>query len=276
MRIMADTASLLSPAQGADMGVTVVPVGVAVNGRSYRDYEDITSEEFLQLIEQGGVPTSSQPSVGDVMEVYEQSREETVFITVGDGLSGGYQTALGAKYLLEKNDHIHVINSKTLAGPLRYLVQKAQALQEKGCTVAEVKAALRRSIESSLSFVIPADFDFLRRSGRLTPVAAKVGGVLKLLPVLTQTEDKTRIRPVTIKRTWKSAVAAVLQQMRAAGVGAEHLISVCHAGTPDRADAVSRQVREEFPHTATEILTLSPALITHGGPGCIVIQSVLM
>lgn len=275
MRIIADTATLISPAQGAEMGLTIVPVCVAVNGNTYKDYADISSEEYLRLIEAGGVPSSSQPSVGDVLEVYEESREETVFITVGDGLSGGYQTAMGAKNSLEESDHIHVINSKTLAGPLRYLVKKALALRDQGCPLARLKETLQRSIESSWSFVVPADFDFLKRSGRLTPIAAKVGGVLKLLPVLTQTEDKTRIKPVTVKRTWKSAVGVVLQQLQAAGVGAEHLISICHAGTPEHAETVSRQVREAFPGTETEILQLSPALITHGGPGCIVIQSVL-
>ena len=275
MRIIADTATLLSPEQGAAMGMTIIPVCVAINGRTYKDYAEISSEEFLRLIREGGVPSSSQPSVGDILEVYEESREETVFITVGDGLSGGYQTAMGARNCLERNDHIHVINSRTLAGPLRYLAKKAVALRNQGCSLEQLKEALQRSIESARSFVIPADFEFLKRSGRLTPIAAKIGGVLKLLPVLTQTEDGHRIRPVTVKRTWKTAIAAVLQQMKEAGVGAEHLISVCHAGTPDQAEQVEGQVRSLFPHAATEILQLSPALITHGGPGCIVLQSVL-
>ena len=275
MRIITDTATLFSPQEGAEMGMTVIPVCVAINGQTYKDYADIGSEEFIRLIQAGGVPSSSQPSVGDILEVYEQSREETVFITVGDGLSGGYQTAVGAKNCLEKNDHIHVINSKTLAGPLRYLAKKALRLRDQGCSLAQLKEALHRSIESSRSFVVPADFEFLKRSGRLTPIAARIGGALRLLPVLTQTEDKTRIRPVTVKRTWKTAVGAILQQLQSAGVGAEHLISICHAGTPDHARSVLSQVREAFPHTETEILQLSPALITHGGPGCIVIQSVM-
>ena len=275
MRILADTATLISPAQAAQMGLTVVPVCVVINGQTYRDYTDIDSETFLRMIDEGGVPSSSQPSVGDVLDVYGESDEETLFITVGDGLSGGYQTAVGAKNTLEHNGHIHVINSKTLGGPLRYLAQKALALREQDLPLAQIKEALQRSIESSRSFVVPADFAFLQRSGRLQPIAAKLGGALKLLPVLTQTEDKTRIRLMTVKRTWKSAVGAILQQLEQAGVGAEHLISVCHAGIAEQAEAVRRQVREVFPRTETEVLQLSPALITHGGPGCIVIQSIL-
>jgi len=144
-----------------------------------------------------------------------------------------------------------------------------------GGVVTTLDRSLQQGIESSLSFVIPADFEFLKRSGRLTTVAARVGGVLKLLPILTQTEDKKRIRPVTVKRSWRSAVEAVLQQLRAKGVGEDHLISVCHAGVLQRAQEALAQVQAFFPNTQTEILELSPALMTHGGPGCIVIQSVL-
>jgi DegV family protein with EDD domain len=210
-----------------------------------------------------------------VLEVFEDGSEETIFLTVGDGLSGAYQTAMGAKNCLEDGSNIHVINSKTLAGPLRYLAKKAVALKEQGCALQQIIENLQHSIDSSLSFVIPADFEFLKRSGRLTTIAAKVGGVLKLLPILTQTEDKTRIRPITVKRTWKTAVEVIVRQLQAAGVGANHLISICHAGTIERAESVLKQVKEAFFDTETEILELSPALITHGGPGCIVIQAIL-
>ena len=123
--------------------------------------------------------------------------------------------------------------------------------------------------------MIPEDFEFLKRSGRLTAFTAKVGTALKLLPVLTQTKDKTRITPIGIKRSWKAAVEMILQKLQALGVGADHLISVCHAGTPEKAEGILQQVRNRFAAAETELLELSPALMTHGGPGCIVIQAVL-
>jgi fatty acid-binding protein DegV len=57
-------------------------------------------------------------------------------------------------------------------------------------------------------------------------------------------------------------------------VGADHLISICHAGVPQRAEQVLQQVKERFASAETEILELSPGLTTHGGPGCIVIQAI--
>lgn len=276
MRIIADTATLFAPCEGAEQNMTIIPVCVTINDRTYKDYEEISAEAFLQMIEAGGIPTSSQPAVGDMLEVYESADEEMLVLTVGDGLSGAYQTAVGARNCAEKKERIHVVNSKTLAGPLRYLAKKAVALKNCGLDMERIKEELAVSIESSVSFVIPEDFAFLKRSGRLTSITAKVGGALKLLPVLTQTEDKTRIKPIAVKRCWRAAVDVIIQKLQAMGVGRDYLISVCHAGTPEKAEAVLKQIKSAFPASETEILALSPALITHGGPGCIVVQAVKM
>lgn len=274
MKIVADTATLFPPARGSEMGMTIIPVCVCINNKTYKDYEEISSKEFLELIAAGGKPTSSQPALGDLLEVMDSSDEEMLVLTVGDGLSGAYQTALGARNCAENRERIHVVDSRTLAGPLRYLAQKAVALKDKGMTIGEIKAQLLESIDTSLSFVVPADFEFLKRSGRLTPITAKVGGVLKLLPVLTQTEDKKRIKPVTVKRSWHAAFAAILEQMARAGVDPSWHVTVCHAGTPDLAQTALDKVHSALPGCDAEVLELSPALITHGGPGCVVIQAV--
>lgn len=274
MKIIADTATLYSPAEGAQLGLTVIPVGVAIDNNAYRDYEEITSAELLRRIAAGGVPSSSQPSVGDVLDIFEKYEEELLFLTVGDGLSGAYQTAMGARSCAAHSERIHVVDSKTLAGPLRYLAQKALALAEQGMDAAAAEAALAESIESSMSFVIPADFEFLKRSGRLTPLAAKLGGTLRLLPVLTQTEDKKRIMPLGVRRTWRTAAEVIIRRLTARGVDENWRISVCHAGTPERAEEVRAQIGEQFPRVESELLELSPALITHGGPGCVVVQAI--
>ena len=274
MKIIADTATLIPPSEGNAHGLTVIPVCVAIDGQTYQDYTQISSEEFLKKVKLGGIPTSSQPSIGDMLEQIYGSDEEILVLTVGDGLSGGYQTALGARNLVDFPERIHVMDSRTLAGPLRYLAKKAVLLKEQGGNIDAIKEKLQKCIDSSMSFVIPEDFEFLKRSGRLAPFTAKVGSKLKLLPVLTQTKDMKRIVPIGIKRSWNAAVDTILQQMQAKNVGPNHLITISHAGVPQRAEQVLRQVREYFVSSDIEILELSPALTTHGGPGCIVIQAI--
>lgn len=274
MQIIADSASLYSKEDGEKIGAIIIPACAVINGETYRDFEDISNEEFLELIAEGGVPTSSQPAIGDLIDVFEQCEEEILFLPVGDGLSGTYQNAVGAKNSMEKNEHIHILDTKTLAGPQRYLVRKALQLKTEGLDIERIKQELQKCIESSVSFVIPTDFNFLKRSGRLTPLAAKIGSMIKIVPVLTQTEDKRRITPFAIKRSKKKAVEAIISHLKDMGVNKDYIISVSHAGVYENAKEVLGQIKEQFETATMELFHLSPALMTHGGPGCIVIQAV--
>lgn len=273
MRIITDTASLFSPEEGRALGVEVVPACAVIDGQVYRDFEDISSEEFLQKIEEGAVPTTSQPSVGDYMDAFE-GEDEVLFLSIGDGLSGGYQNAMGVKNTMEDGDHIHVVDTKTLAGPQHYLVEKALRLRREGKDIRTIVRELGQSIERSVSFVIPSDFEFLKRSGRLIPLAAKIGSMIKIVPVMTQTEDMRRIRPFVITRSRKKAVDAIIGHLKEMGVDQDYVISVAHAGVLEQAKAVVEQLKAHFADTKMELYALSPALITHGGPGSITIQAV--
>lgn len=274
MKIITDTASLFSPAEGKELGITVLPACAVINGEAYRDFEDISSEEILKLVDGGAVPTTSQPSVGDMLEVLENQEEEVLFLSIGDGLSGGYQNAMGVKNSMENGDKIHVIDTKTLAGAERYLVQKAIQLKAHGLHIGRIKEELQKCIDTSASFVIPVDFNFLKRSGRLTPIAAKIGSMIKIVPVLTQTEDMRRIAPFAIKRSRKKAVEAIVERLRSMGVDENYIISICHAGVYENAKEVLQQLKRQFANTTMELFSLSPTLVTHGGPGCIVIQAI--
>ena len=272
MRIISDTATLYSPTEGQQMDVTILPVYVNVDGVEYRDYEDIDSEGFLEMINAGGVPSSSQPSIGDMMDALEESREEVLVLAIGDGLSGAYQNAVGAKNSIDDNEYIHVLDTKTLAGPHRYLLNKAIKMRAEGFGIEKIKEELQRCIESSISFVIPADFEFLKRSGRLTPIAATIGGLIKIVPVMTQTADRKRIEPFAIKRSFKKALDAIINHLKEKGIDESYIISIGHAGVVEKAEGIIMQMKEAFEHATVELLQLSPSLITHGGPGCVTIQ----
>lgn len=274
MKIISDTASLFSTKTGAVADITIVPACVIHGAKVYRDYDDISVEEFLKLIAAGATPTSSQPAIGDLIDVFEESEEEILALFIGDGLSGGYQNAVGAKNSIEDNDHIRIIDTKTLAGAEHYLVQKAVYLREQGLRIDEIEQELLKSIETSASFVIPADFEFLKRSGRLTPIAAKIGAMIKIVPVLTQTEDMRKITPFAIKRSWRKATASILDQLEKLGVNEEYMIYICHGGDLTAAEEVLEQTKERFPQVEIQFISLSPTMITHGGPGCVLVQTI--
>ena len=74
MKIVTDTSTLYSPKEGKDLGIIVLPLSVTVNKQTWKEFAEISSKEFVKLVRDGGIPTSSQPSVGETMEVFENER----------------------------------------------------------------------------------------------------------------------------------------------------------------------------------------------------------
>ena len=274
MKIITNTASSLTKEEGEKLGISVIPVSVSLGGKSLRDYIDIDSEEYVQLLHGDEMPVSSQPAVGDMMEQLEGIDEEAVMLTVADGLSGEFSTAVGLANSLPNRENIYVINSRSLAGPLRYMAVKAAKLRDQGISTREIVSQLRVLAQSNISYVIPADFNYLRKSGRITNLTSKIGSALHLLRVLTQTEDRRRISLMTVRRTWKAAVSTIISSLKDKGVDERCLITIAYADKRDLAVKVRRQIQESFPQVESEMLQLSPSLITHGGPGCIVVQAI--
>ncbi len=274
MKIITNTASLFTQEEGRQLGITIIPVTVSLGGRSLRDYSDISPDEYVKLLHGDEMPVSSQPSVGDMMEQLEDIDEEAIMLTVADGLSGEFGTATGLRNTLPNKDTIYVINSRSLAGPLRYMAVKAAKLRDQGLPAKEIVSQLQACAQSTVSYVIPADFNYLRKSGRINNLTSKIGSALHLLPVLTQSEDRRRISLMTVRRTWRAAVGTIISSLKDTGVDESCLLSIAYADNKELAVKVRRHIAANFPGVETELLQLSPSLITHGGPGCVVVQMV--
>lgn len=275
MKIITDTGALYSPEQGQEIDVAVLPLHVNINQKDYKEYVDITSQEFLEIIYQGHMPRSSQPAVGETIETFEKYLDEDLLvINMADGLSGTYQSTVAARESVENAERIHVINSMTLCGPQRFLVQKAVALKNQGMALKDIIQEIHKSIATEKSFLIPQDFEFLKKGGRLTPLAATLGSMLKITPILTPTKDSKRLEKFAMKKTLKSAVKEVIKYFQEMGVDEGYTIYVTHAGVLDQALKVKEQIQNVFEKVKIELYELSPVFITQGGPGCIAIQTI--
>ena len=209
VRIISDTSTLYSSAQAKEAGFSVAPLSVTIGGNSYREFDEISSDAFVDLIQQGNMPTSSQPAVGEVCALYEQYPDDEILnISMADGLSGTYASAVAASDLCE-NKNITVLNSRTLCGPHRYLVERAVELAAQNRTLSEIVEHMHQSMDTGKSYLIPADFGYLRRGGRLSPLVSYVGQAAKLAPVLTQTEDGRQLTIATVRRSFSQAIQHV-------------------------------------------------------------------
>ena len=273
LRIVSDTSTLYSSAQAREAGFAVSPLSVTIAGKSYREFDEISPDTFVGIIREGHLPTSSQPAVGDVAALYEEfAGDEILNIAMADGLSGTYASAVAAAEIQENSGNITVINSRTLCGPHRYLVEKAVKLAAEGMGKEELVAHLNELMDTGKSFLMPADFAYLRRGGRLSPLVSYVGQATNMAPIMTQTPDGRQLSLAGVRRSFAHAIKYVIKALQDRGVGEVWRIYVTHAAVPAKAQQALEMLTEAFPGGVIECYDLSPAFITQGGPGCVAVQ----
>ena len=275
LRIVSDTSTLYSSAQAVEAGFNVSPLSVTIGGESFREFDEIHPADFVAKIKEGNLPTSSQPAIGEVVELYEKYPEDEILnISMAAGLSGTYDSAVAAVQACEAEDRITVINSRTLCGPHRHMVERAVAWAREGLGRFEIKEKLEELMKSEKSFLIPADFAYLRRGGRLSPLVSYVGQTISLAPVMTLTEDARQLTVAGVRRGFMNAVKYAAGALEKLGVGKGWKVYVTHAHALDKAEKARDLLQEMFPQAQFEIYLLSPAFITQGGPGCVALQAI--
>jgi len=272
VQIITDSSTLYTSGEARQAGFEAVPLCVTIGGMEGRDLQ-MDMKDFYGRIAAGQTPMSSQPPIGDVADVYAAYPDKDIInISMADGLSGTYQSACSARAMAENSERITVFNSRTLCGPHRYMVEQAQKMKESGKTAGEILAWLKEAADNTESFLIPQDFSFLRRGGRLTPMAAAFGAVLNLKPVMKLTDDGMKLDKFLVKRTMVSAARGILDYLKEKKLGADHVLYISHANAPEDAENISRLFREAFKDLEIRLLELSPVFVTQGGPKCVAIQ----
>lgn len=275
IKIISDSSTLYTQSEGREKNIEIVSLSVIVDGKSYVENEEINTDKLIELINEGGhIATSSQPPVGEVINAFNKYDCDIINISMADGLSGTYNSACTAKNICENSDRIEVVNSKTLCVPQRYLVDLAVKLAEEGKTKDEILTELNREIETSKSFLIPKDFDYLVRGGRLSSIAGGIASVIKLVPVVVLSEDSKRLVKFTIKRTFKKSVDKICDELINCGIDENHKIFISHACNEEWAVEAEKVIKSRIENADVEIYKLSPVFTTQGGPGCVSIQTI--
>ena len=276
IKIISDSSTLYTVSEAKDKGFYSVPLHVTIGNDSYRDLEDISSEQLLKMIEDGAIPKTSQPSIGEKIALYDELSKdnEVIDITMAGGLSGTYQAALTAKNTCERPDKIHVVDSMTLCGPHRYMVDLALQMAKEKKSVKEIIEMIKSARANEISYLVPFDFDFLVRGGRVRGLAAKLGGLLKLIPILKKGENGEGLNKFAVCKTTRKAILDVVNDLKEAGKTAKATFYVSHANNLELADKFATKIKEVFEGAKVIIYPLSPAFISQGGPDCVAIQSI--
>lgn len=272
IKLITDTASLFTPEEAKSLGFISNPLIININGKSYEEFTQLNDKQLLEEIKKGHLPTSSQPSLGKIMDAIEENiNDDIILLSMADGLSGTYQTCLSAANHFE-NAKVHVINSKTLCGPQKYLVEMILESIKNNDNIDTILKMIHEKIDSIESFLLPNDFNYLKRGGRCTPIAAALGGLLKLQPVVKQTADGKRLDKFATSRSFDLAIKKIISHYE--GKLDKHIIYISHAFASENAEKAKKMFEDKFKNIEINILELSCAFITQGGPGCLAIQSI--
>ncbi len=274
--IISDSSTLYPIEEANKIGLSIVPLNITIDNKSYKDYEEITSIELLNLIKEHKVPKTSQPSLGEKIEIYNKYSEndDVIDITMASGLSGTYQTALIAKNSCNQPERVTVIDSFTLCGPHRALVNKALEMAKDNKSKDEIVQYIEQVKRNEISFLIPTNFEFLVRGGRANGVSGILGGLLKLMPIMKKGKEGKGLDKFSICRTALKASNVIVEEMKKEGVDSSYTFFVTDADNNDLAQKMINKIRAEFEGATIERYPLSPSFITQGGPGCVAVQAI--
>lgn len=195
IKLITDTASDLPLKQAEEAGIDLLSFSIIVNGESYQEQRDLSKEEFYDLMAHSDeLPSTSQITAFTFQEVfqkyYEQGYTDLIYVSINSLGSATHQNALQAKEMLyeeipeAKSMNIHIIDSESYTISYGYPVLKAAEMVNQGRSVEEILEYLHYWLEHISAYFIPMTLKYIRKSGRVTAVAAFAGEVLGLKPLL--------------------------------------------------------------------------------------------
>ena len=183
--IVTDSNSGITQRRGRELGIYVLPMPFFIDGELFLEDISLTQEQFYERLGADSEISTSQPSPGDVMELWEKllrEYDEIVHIPMSSGLSSSCETALAIA--AEYDGRIQVVNNQRISVTQEQSVYDALALRDRGMSAREIREALEREKFQSSIYITVDTLKYLKKGGRITPAAAAVGTVLNLKPEL--------------------------------------------------------------------------------------------
>jgi DegV family protein with EDD domain len=274
--VVSDTTAYLPDELVAEHGIHRVSLYVSLEGEQRPEIEIAPSEyaDFYERLRRSGEGvTTSQPSIGDFVGVYEPllaEGSEVVSVHLSAGISGTCESArLARQQLLDEGrggERIHVFDSRSAAGGQGLVVLAAARAAAAGVDGAETLSAAERC-RSGLNMWFAIDtLEYLRRGGRIGAAQAWLGSALQIKPILTLGEE---ITPIERVRTRRRALERLVEYQRQLHSNAADAWVVQHIQDHETARRLVEQGREIFGSEPTFVSEVGPVIGAHVGPGLV-------
>jgi DegV family protein with EDD domain len=267
--IVSDTCHYLPAELVAEHGIQQVSLYVHWKGDTQRESEIADYDAYYRRLGSAEeLPTTSQPSIGDFLSVYEpilDRGDDIVSIHLAGGMSGTVRSAEQARDQLGNDaERVHVIDSASACGGEGLVVLAAAAAAREGADAMAVADRARRARESLKMWFAIDTLEYLRKGGRIGGARAWLGSALKIKPILTV---ESEITPIERVRTSRRAFERMVELLRSRAQDGADAWMVQHIQAPDDAAELARRGTEIFGHEPLVISQIGPVIGTHVGPG---------
>lgn len=277
--VVCDTTAYLPPELVAERGIQAISLYVSVDGDQQREADIADYAGFyerLRASEAGA--TTSQPSIGDFLGVYEpllEAGKELVSIHISAGISGTYEAAGQARDRLTEEgkggERIRVMDSRSAAGGMGLCALGASAAAAAGAGADAVLARAEETRESLKMWFAIDTLEYLRRGGRIGGARAWIGSALKIKPILTLEEEITPVERVRTRARSLERLRDYARQRHESG--ADGWV-VQHIQDEETASALIEDCHEIFGCDPVFTSEIGAVLGAHVGPGLLGVGSV--
>ena len=275
--IVTDSNSGITQKRGEELGIYVLPMPFFIDGELYLEDITLSQEQFYEKLGADSEISTSQPSPGDVMDLWDKLLEdydEIVCIPMSSGLSSTCETALSLAQ--DYDEKVQVVNNQRISVTQEQSVYDAIKLRDEGKSAAEIRQVLEKEKMQASIYITVDTLKYLKKGGRITPAAAAIGTVLNLKPVLTIQGDK--LDAYTKTRGMKSAFKAMCKALdkdlsgRLSGLHDQGLLKAGIAYTqmdPDTLGFFEEEMKKRYPDLELFQLPLTMSIGSHTGPGAL-------
>jgi DegV family protein with EDD domain len=269
--IVADTTAYLPSDLIERHGIQLVSLYVNWDDSSEREADMPNFDAFYDRLRTADkLPTTSQPSVGDFLSVYQPLVEqgmEVVSVHISGAISGTVEAARQAKEQLAGSagaDRVTVIDSESACGGLGIVTLAGARAAESGATSDQVVDAVRAARADLKMWFAVDTLEFLRRGGRIGAASAWMGSALKIKPILTLEQE---ITPIERVRTGAKAMRRLIEYAEQRHADGADAWVVQHIQAPEEAGRLIEEIQQMMGRAPLFVSEVGPVIGTHVGPG---------
>lgn len=273
MKIVTDSAVDLPEEMFEEYGVERMPLLINFGTESLRSGIDIQPAEFYRRLaaDPDHLPTTSQPSVGEFVDLFRrvgQSDKDIVSVHISSGLSGTFSSAVqAAKQCPELN--ITPIDTRTLSAAEGFQVVAAAQAIRRGWPLDRLKQRVKEVAEQTDIFFTLDTLHYLQKGGRIGRVQAMAGALLNLKPVITVDKGPGTYITVAKGRSMSKSITLIADQVHEKMKDHPAWIHVLHTNALEAAQNLSKQITALLPNARITFGQIVPVLGVHTGPGCV-------